>query len=65
MKIRLTSKDFILLLGIMVAGVIVIATLFYRDSLITTKPGVSKKVQAANHAAVMLQKTAQVLFQKD
>ena len=43
MKLRLTSRDFLLLLGIAVATLIVVTTLFYRDVLVTAHPQVSKK----------------------
>jgi hypothetical protein len=65
MKLRFTSRDFILLLGIMVAAIITIATLFFRDSLITVRPGVSKKMQAANHASILLRQSPHLLFGKD
>ena len=62
MKLRFTYKDFILLLGIMVAMVIAIATFFYRDRLVSIKPSVTKKIQATNRPAVILYKSYQSLF---
>lgn len=46
MKLRLTSRDFLLLLGIAVATLIVVASLFYRDAFVTAHPQVSKKGKA-------------------
>lgn len=54
MKLRFTYKDFILLLGVMVAMIIAIATLFYRDSLVSINPSASKKIHAAIRPAVFI-----------
>jgi hypothetical protein len=54
MKLRLTSRDFLLLLGIAVAALIAVATLFYSDSL-AVNPNVSKK-KATAKAAVLVEK---------
>lgn len=60
MKLRLTSRDFLLLLGIAVATLIVVTTLFYRDALATSSPQVSKKKVTAR-ANVLLEKGAKVV----
>jgi hypothetical protein len=64
MKLRLTSRDFLLLLGIAVATVIVVTTLFYRDSLVTSNPQVSKKSKVTSSAKVLIDKVAKVVSSK-
>jgi hypothetical protein len=65
MKLRFTFRDFILLLGVMVAMIIAVTTFFYRDSLVWIKPTVSKKIQAVNRPAVMLYKNFSSLIGED
>lgn len=56
MRLRFTYKDFLLLLGIMVAMIITITTLFYRESLLSGKPSFTKRIQASISPAVKLHK---------
>jgi hypothetical protein len=48
MKLHFTSRDFVLIIGILVALIIGIASLLYRDALLTTKPFGSKKIHTSN-----------------
>lgn len=64
MKLRLTSRDFLLLLGIAVATLIVVTTLFYRDGFVTASPQVSKKNKVTARATVLVDKFAKVVSGK-
>lgn len=65
MRLRLTHKDLLLILGIAVAIIITISALFSHNSLFTVKPNFSKKIVAANKAAVSIQKQYQLFFGGD
>ena len=54
MKLRFTSRDFLLLLGIAVATLIAVATFFYSDSLAMNLNVSKKKVTAK--VAVLVEK---------
>jgi hypothetical protein len=60
MKLRLTSRDFLLLIGIAVATLIVVTTLFYRDALVSVHPQVSKKGKETA-AAVLMKKSVEAV----
>ena len=60
MKLRFTSKDYILMLGILIAAIIAFGTFFNRQGIVKTKSTVTNQVQASNHAAVMLQNSIKI-----
>jgi len=63
MKTNLTSKDFILLLGILVAAFIAIATILYKDNLFTSRPSITDKT-VANHTMAIIEKGVKLLSDK-